>query len=259
MIALAIIVGFVTTNIIQKQILFYDIFHILDKIDFFIDKMNVDIQESWKKLLHDEFEKPYFEQLVRFVKSEYRETTCYPPGNQIFSAFDHCHFETLKVVIIGQDPYHGVGQANGLCFSVNDGITHPPSLINIFKEIQSDLGTPYPKSGNLERWAKQGVLLLNATLTVRAHQAGSHQKKGWEVFTDAVIRTINAHSNDVIFLLWGGYAKQKAKLISADTHTILTSGHPSPLSANRGYWFGNKHFSKTNECLVSKGKTAIQW
>ena len=163
------------------------------------------------------------------------------------------------MVIIGQDPYHGIGQANGLCFSVNDGIQHPPSLINIFKEIASDLDRSYPDSGNLERWAKQGVLLLNATLTVRAHQAGSHQKKGWEVFTDAVIKLINEHSENVVFLLWGGYAKQKAKLISSDRHCILMSGHPSPLSANRGYWFGNKHFSKTNTYLIEKGKQAVNW
>lgn len=218
--------------------------------------MNVIIDESWKSYLQDEFNKPYFKQLTQFVKQEYENHICFPKGKHIFSAFDFCKFNNLKVVIIGQDPYHGVGQANGLCFSVNEGIKHPPSLINIFKEIESDLNIPYPKSGNLERWAEQGVLLLNATLTVRAHQAGSHQNKGWETFTDAVIQTISMHKENVVFLLWGGFAKKKAKLIDASKHHILTSGHPSPLSANRGYWFGNKHFSKTNAILKSN---AINW
>ncbi|MBR9845847.1 MAG: uracil-DNA glycosylase [Algicola sp.] len=221
--------------------------------------MNVNIHESWKNLLVDEFNKPYFETLTAFVRSEYMHHTCYPPGKQIFSSFNHCHFDDVKIVIIGQDPYHGAGQANGLCFSVNDGIAHPPSLINIFKEIESDLNIQYPKSGNLERWAKQGVLLLNATLTVRAHEAGSHQKKGWETFTDAVIKNISIHKEDVVFLLWGGFAKQKAKLIDSNKHNIFTSGHPSPLSANRGYWFGNKHFSKTNSYLSDKGYAPINW
>ena len=221
--------------------------------------MNVNIHESWKNLLVDEFNKPYFETLTAFVRSEYAHHTCYPPGKQIFSAFNHCHFDDVRIVIIGQDPYHGVGQANGLCFSVNDGIAHPPSLINIFKEIESDLNIPCPKSGNLERWAKQGVLLLNATLTVRAHEAGSHQKKGWETFTDAVIKNISIHKENVVFLLWGGFAKQKSKLIDSNTHKIFTSGHPSPLSANRGYWFGNKHFSKTNSYLLDRGYTPINW
>lgn len=221
--------------------------------------MNVDIHNSWETYLQEEFNKPYFENLLQFVKTEYANYQCYPPRKNIFSAFDWCPFDDLKVVIIGQDPYHGDGQANGLCFSVNDGMAHPPSLINIFKEIETDLGKAYPKSGNLERWAHQGVLLLNATLTVRVHQAGSHQNKGWETFTDAVIKTINNEKEQVIFLLWGGFAKQKAKLINTRKHIILASGHPSPLSANRGYWFGNKHFSKTNFLLEQAGQKAIVW
>ena len=221
--------------------------------------MDVTIHHSWKFYLKNEFNKPYFIKLAEFVKSEYSIHQCYPKGKQIFSAFDWCPFDNLKVVIIGQDPYHGQGQAHGLCFSVNDEIAHPPSLINIFREIETDLGVPYPESGNLERWAKQGVLLLNATLTVRAHQAGSHQNKGWEVFTDQVIKTISDNKNDVVFLLWGGYAKQKIKLIDGERHHILTSGHPSPLSANKGYWFGNKHFSKTNFLLEQAGQVPIVW
>lgn len=197
--------------------------------------------------------------MANFVKKEYTTTTCYPKEADIFAAFDYCNLNNLKVVIIGQDPYHGPNQANGLCFSVKDEIAHPPSLINIFKEISADLEVDYPKSGNLERWAKQGVLLLNATLTVRAHEAGSHQKKGWETFTDEVIQQISKEKEDVIFLLWGGFAKKKAKLIDKSKHHILESGHPSPLSANRGYWFGNKHFSKTNELLSSLGKEIIEW
>lgn len=221
--------------------------------------MPVDIHPSWKDRLRPEFEKSYFVGLTEFVKNEYAQHTCYPKGSDIFSAFDHCPFDNTKVVIIGQDPYHGPDQANGLCFSVKDGIPHPPSLINIFKEIETDIGVPYPKSGNLERWADQGVLLLNATLTVRAHQAGSHQKKGWETFTDAVIKTISNEKEGVVFLLWGGFAKKKAALIDKNKHHILTSGHPSPLSANRGYWFGNKHFSKANEILVRNGESPINW
>ncbi|WP_341215821.1 uracil-DNA glycosylase [uncultured Wocania sp.] len=221
--------------------------------------MKVDIHESWKPYLQREFDKPYFNSLTNFVKTEYKTQTCFPPGNQIFNAFNHCHFKDVKVVIIGQDPYHGVGQANGLCFSVNDNMAHPPSLINIFKEIETDLGIPYPKSGNLLRWANQGVLLLNATLTVRAHQAGSHQKKGWENFTDAVIKIISDKKEGVVFLLWGGFAKQKVKLINKEKHHVLESGHPSPLSANRGYWFGNKHFSKVNLLFEQKGKKKIAW
>ena len=221
--------------------------------------MNVDIHSSWKPYLKTEFEKPYFKNLVEFVKKEYTSYNCFPKGTDIFNAFNHCSFDDAKVVIIGQDPYHGVGQANGLCFSVNDGISHPPSLINIFKEIEEDLSVPYPKSGNLMPWADQGVLLLNATLTVRAHEAGSHQNKGWEQFTDAVIELISKEKSNVIFLLWGGFAKKKKKLIDTSKNFVLESGHPSPLSANRGYWFGNKHFSKTNSLLEQVGEMAIDW
>ncbi len=221
--------------------------------------MTVNIDKSWKLPLEQEFEQPYFQELVSFVKTEYSQHLCYPQGKHIFAAFDHSPFEKTKVVIIGQDPYHGPNQANGLCFSVCVGIQHPPSLINIFKEIESDLGIPYPKSGNLERWADQGVLLLNATLTVRAHQAGSHQKKGWETFTDHVIKTISKEQEGIVFLLWGGYAKKKTALIDENKHYILASGHPSPLSANRGYWFGNKHFSKTNDLMIKLGKQPIEW
>ncbi|MFD1613809.1 uracil-DNA glycosylase [Gelatiniphilus marinus] len=221
--------------------------------------MNVEIHPSWKPFLQTEFNKAYFETLIDFVKHEYVNETCFPPENQIFNAFNRCHFEDVKVVIIGQDPYHGIGQANGLCFSVNQGIAHPPSLINIFKEIEKDVSIPYPKSGDLIRWANQGVLLLNATLTVRAHQAGSHQKKGWELFTDAVIKLISTNKEGVVFLLWGGFAKRKEKLINTAKHHVLKSGHPSPLSANRGYWFGNKHFSKANLLLKQKGLKEIVW
>lgn len=221
--------------------------------------MNVNIDTSWKDRLEPEFEKAYFKSLVHFVKNEYSQYTCYPKGSEIFSAFDHCSFDDVNVVIIGQDPYHGPGQANGLCFSVNDGIPHPPSLINIFREIETDLGKPYPQSGNLERWADQGVLLLNATLTVRAHQAGSHQNKGWEIFTDEVIRKVSEEKEHVVFLLWGGYAKRKGSKIDRSKHCVLETGHPSPLSANRGLWFGNKHFSKTNAYLEQQGQEPIAW
>lgn len=221
--------------------------------------MKVAIDSSWNQQLQAEFKKPYFKELTSFVKQEYETNICYPKGSDIFAAFDHCSFEDTKVVIIGQDPYHGPEQANGLCFSVKDNIPHPPSLINIFKEITTDTGVAYPKSGNLERWADQGVLLLNATLTVRAHEAGSHQKKGWEKFTDAVIKKLSDDKENLVFLLWGGYAKKKAKLINGDKHQILTSGHPSPLSANRGYWFGNGHFSKTNNILQELGNKSIIW
>ncbi len=221
--------------------------------------MPVNIEESWKQQLKQEFEQPYFSLLTDFVKKEYAQHICYPEGRAIFAAFDRSPFDKTKVVIIGQDPYHSPNQANGLCFSIKDGIPHPPSLINIFKEIESDLGKPYPHSGNLERWAEQGVLLLNATLTVRAHQAGSHQKKGWETFTDAVIQKLSDKKEGVIFLLWGGFAKKKSALIDCSKHHVLTSGHPSPLSANRGYWFGNKHFSQTNEILKGVGKEPIAW
>ncbi len=221
--------------------------------------MNIQMEKAWKEALAPEFSKTYFKDLVRFVKKEYSQHTCYPKGAHIFAAFDNCPLDKLKVVIIGQDPYHGPNQANGLCFSVYDGISHPPSLINIFKELETDIGKPYPKSGDLSHWAQQGVLLINATLTVRAHQAGSHQKKGWETFTDAVIKYISEHTEHTVFLLWGGFAKNKGRIIDPDKHYILTSGHPSPLSANRGYWFGNKHFSKTNAYLKSLGKSPIDW
>ena len=197
--------------------------------------------------------------MSNFVKQEYQTNKCYPKGKDIFAAFDYCDFNKVKVVIIGQDPYHGPGQANGLCFSVHDGIAHPPSLINIFKELETDLGKNYPSSGDLSAWAKQGVLLLNASLTVRAHQAGSHQGKGWEQFTDAVIQKISEQKEEVVFLLWGGFAKKKGAKIDQKKHQVFTSGHPSPLSANRGYWFGNEHFSKTNDYLKSIGKEPINW
>ncbi|WP_284652572.1 uracil-DNA glycosylase [Flavobacterium terrisoli] len=221
--------------------------------------MLIKIHSSWHDQLSAEFEKSYFEKLVSFVKNEYATKTCFPIGTQIFAAFDHCSFDNVKVVIIGQDPYHGVGQANGLCFSVNDGIAFPPSLINIFKEIESDLKMPFPRSGNLERWADQGVLLLNATLTVRESEAGSHQNQGWETFTDAVIQKISDEKQNVVFLLWGGFAKKKGARIDRARHYVLETGHPSPLSANRGLWFGNKHFSKTNAYLQTIGAAEIQW
>lgn len=221
--------------------------------------MQVKIHSSWQNVLTEEFEKNYFHSLISFVKSEYLSKKCFPKGSQIFSAFDHCPFDELKVVIIGQDPYHGVGQANGLCFSVNDGIPFPPSLINIFKEIETDLNIPNPKTGNLERWANQGVLLLNATLTVREGEAGSHQGKGWEQFTDAVIQKISTEKENIVFLLWGSFAKQKGSKIDRTKHFVLETGHPSPLSANRGLWFGNKHFSKTNEYLIQKNLKPINW
>lgn len=217
------------------------------------------LHDSWKPILSTEFNAPYFLALTEFVLNEYNNFQCYPPKNQVFRAFSTCSLEELKVVIIGQDPYHGQGQANGLAFSVNDHVVHPPSLANIFKEIQSDLAVPYPQSGDLTPWATQGVLLLNATLTVRSGQAGSHQKRGWEQFTDTVIRKISDTTNNVVFMLWGGYAKKKSKLIDCSKHMILESGHPSPLSANRGYWFDNQHFSKANGYLESKANKAIIW
>ncbi len=221
--------------------------------------MDVKIHSSWQAVLSDEFDKPYFHQLISFVKSEYATKRCFPKGSEIFAAFDHCHFNDVKVVIIGQDPYHGFGQANGLCFSVNEGIPFPPSLINIFKEIEIDLNQAFPRTGNLERWADQGVLLLNATLTVRESEAGSHQNKGWETFTDAVIQKISDEKSNIVFLLWGGFAKKKGARIDRGKHHILETGHPSPLSANRGLWFGNRHFSKTNGYLKTIGKEAIDW
>ncbi|MFK7031042.1 uracil-DNA glycosylase [Flavobacterium oreochromis] len=221
--------------------------------------MEVKIHNSWREILKEEFNKAYFENLINFVKNEYQIGRCFPKGSQIFSAFDHCHFDDVKVVIIGQDPYHGLGQANGLCFSVNEGVSFPPSLINIFKEIESDLKISIPSSGNLERWAEQGVLLLNATLTVRENTAGSHQNKGWELFTDAVIQKISDEKENVVFLLWGGFAKKKGAKIDRTKHCVLETGHPSPLSANRGLWFGNRHFSKTNDYLKSINKEEIKW
>lgn len=221
--------------------------------------MNVKIEESWRRHIGAEFEKPYFARLTEFVRSEYASTKCYPPGNLIFNAFNLCPFDKVKAVIIGQDPYHEPGQAHGLSFSVNDGVPFPPSLVNIFKEIENDTGTPVPSSGNLTRWAEQGVLLLNATLTVRAHQAASHQRKGWEEFTDAAIQALSRDRNHLVFILWGGYARSKARLIDASRHLILQSVHPSPLSANRGGWFGNHHFSFCNRYLEANGMTPIRW
>lgn len=220
--------------------------------------MDVKIAVSWKSQLSEEFQKPYFEQLIRFVKSEYKTYTVYPPGKEIFRAFDECDFSDAKVVIIGQDPYHGPGQANGLCFSVHEGVRVPPSLVNIFKEIHADLCKPIPKSGELERWAEQGVLLLNATLTVRESSPGSHQNKGWETFTDAVIKKISDEKQNVVFLLWGAYAQKKGEIIDRNKHLVLMSAHPSPFSADRGF-FGNKHFSKANVYLKSKGLKEIEW
>ena len=221
---------------------------------------NVKIEESWKAVLASEFEQPYFSAIKQVLVQEKKAgKTIYPPGSLIFNAFDSTPFEQVKVVIIGQDPYHGPGQAHGLCFSVQDGIPKPPSLENIFKELHTDLGVAVPQSGNLQRWADQGVFLLNASLTVRRHQANSHKDIGWHKFTDAVIRKLSQEREGIVFLLWGGFAKKKASLINELKHYILTSGHPSPLSANKGYWFGNKHFSKTNEILEQQGLTPIQW
>lgn len=227
--------------------------------------MNVKIEESWKQHIGEEFDKQYFVDLTNFVKEEYLRTPCYPPGRLIFNAFNLCPFDDVKVVIIGQDPYHEPGQAMGLSFSVPDGITFPPSLINIFKEIQMDLGTPMPATGDLTRWAKQGVLLLNATLTVRAHQAASHQRKGWEEFTDAAIKALSKDKEHLVFILWGGYARSKAKLIDTSKHLILESVHPSPLSANRGGWFGNHHspaamrICSRTELRLSNGRYTYQY
>jgi uracil-DNA glycosylase len=220
--------------------------------------MDVRIEESWKQQLQQEFEKPYFIQLTEFVRLEYASQKIYPPAKLIFNAFDQCPFDRVKVVILGQDPYHGPGQAHGLCFSVNDGVDFPPSLQNIFKEIKADTGVPIPTSGNLERWAQQGVLLLNATLTVRAHQAGSHQRKGWEQFTDAVIHLVAEKLENVVFILWGNYAISKGEFVDPRRHFVLKSVHPSPLSASRGF-FGNKQFSSTNSYLIEHGKEPIKW
>ncbi len=220
--------------------------------------MEVKIEASWKEQLHVEFEQTYFNQLIGFVKAEYKNGTVYPPGKEIFRAFDCCDFNSVRVVIIGQDPYHGPGQANGLCFSVREGMRLPPSLLNIFKEIEKDLGKHIPTTGELERWANQGVLLLNATLTVRASEAGSHQNKGWEIFTDAVIKKLSDSKNNLVFLLWGAYAQKKGEIIDRTKHLVLMSAHPSPFSADRGF-FGNKHFSQTNAYLKNKGLKEIEW
>lgn len=220
--------------------------------------MDVKISESWKSRLSDEFSKPYFLQLADFVRREYATQTVFPPGKEIFRAFDACDFDQVKVVIIGQDPYHGPGQANGLCFSVREGVPLPPSLLNIFKEIRQDLGKPIPATGDLERWSRQGVLLLNATLTVRAATPGSHQNKGWELFTDEVIRKLSAERQNLVYLLWGAYAQKKGQIIDRNNNLVLMSPHPSPFSADRGF-FGCKHFSKTNDYLRSKGVEEIEW
>lgn len=220
--------------------------------------MEVKISADWRDILQTEFDKPYFEQLTKFVRSEYGTTQVFPAGRNIFRAFDKCPFESLKVVIIGQDPYHGVGQANGLCFSVDDGVPFPPSLQNIFKEINDDLGVAVPASGNLDRWAEQGVLLLNAVLTVRAHEAASHAGRGWEQFTDAVVRIINERKQGIVYMLWGNYAQRKGQVADASKNLILKSVHPSPLSVYRGF-FGCKHFSQANAYLQSIGKSPIIW
>lgn len=221
--------------------------------------INPVIEEGWKAKLWPEFQKEYFQNLKDFLSAEKAHYTIYPKGSEIFAAFDNTPPDKVRVVIIGQDPYHGEGQAHGLCFSVNEGIPHPPSLVNIFKELSDDLGVPYPKSGSLMKWARQGVLLLNATLTVRAHQAGSHQNKGWETFTNAVIECVSRESEHVVFLLWGRYAQEKERLIDTGRHVVLKSGHPSPMSANRGLWFGNRHFSRTNSILRSWNYPEIDW
>lgn len=221
--------------------------------------MNVKIEESWKAQLTPEFEKPYFSLLTQAVRQEYAAGTCYPPGKQIFNAFNLCPFDKAKVVIIGQDPYHEPGQAHGLSFSVQDGVPFPPSLQNIFKEIENDLGTPVPQSGNLSRWAEQGVLLLNATLTVRAHQANSHAQLGWQTFTDAAIRALATQREHLVYMLWGGYARGKAYMIDRTRNLVLESVHPSPLSANRGGWFGQHQFSRCNDYLRQQGKEPVEW
>lgn len=220
--------------------------------------MNVRIDDSWKEKLDSEWNKEYFVKLTDFVRDRYRATTVYPPASRIFAAFDSCPFDEVKVVILGQDPYHGPGQANGLCFSVGDGVMMPPSLINIFKEVSSDLGVTMPTNGNLDRWARQGVLLLNATLTVEAHQAGSHQGRGWEEFTDAAVRRLAEDRDGLVFMLWGSYAIRKGDFIDRSRHLVLTAPHPSPLSAYRGF-FGCKHFSQANAWLRAHGQKEIEW
>ena len=221
--------------------------------------MNVKIEESWRQHLGAEFKKSYFVNLTRLVSEEYQNHACYPPEQFIFNAFNLCPFDRVKVVVIGQDPYHEPGQAMGLSFSVPEGIPAPPSLINIFKEIEMDLGKPMPANGNLTRWADQGVLLLNATLTVRAHEANSHQRLGWTTFTDAAIKALSDQRDNLVFMLWGGFARSKKYLIDTKRHLVLESVHPSPLSANRGGWFGNHHFSRCNAFLESKGLEPVEW
>ena len=220
--------------------------------------MTVRIDESWRQVLQPEFDKPYFELLTHFVRQAYRTTQCFPPAGQIFRAFDLCPFDKVRVVIIGQDPYHDVNQAHGLCFSVQDGVPAPPSLVNIYKELQRDLGKPIPSSGNLTHWAEQGVLLLNATLTVEAHKAGSHQGKGWEELTDAAIQALNRQREHIVFMLWGSYAQRKGQFIDRRRHLVLTAVHPSPLSAYRGF-IGCGHFSQANAYLQQHGRSPIVW
>ncbi|MGB0391522.1 MAG: uracil-DNA glycosylase [Salibacteraceae bacterium] len=221
--------------------------------------MEINLPSCWKQKLNSEVEKDYFKELIQFVNQEYKTETVFPEKANLFAAFGACKMADLKVVIIGQDPYHGKGQANGLCFSVNQGIANPPSLTNIFKEIKAEKIDVEDTNGDLSRWANQGVLLLNATLSVREGEAGSHQKMGWEKFTDAVIKVIDDNCNEVVFMLWGGYAKKKGKKVNRSKHLVLESGHPSPLSANRGYWFGNNHFVKCNQYLKEQGKSGIDW
>jgi len=229
-------------------------------IGFISSNMGIHLEKSWLELLHEEFGSAYFLDLEQFLHKERNgNVSIYPPEQKVYSAFNLCHFLKTKVVILGQDPYHGPNQAHGLCFSVNEGIPHPPSLQNIFKELQREVGLAYPKSGDLRPWAEQGVLLLNATLTVRQGEAGSHQGKGWEIFTDRVIELVNVKCEGVVFLLWGGFAKKKGKMIDRNKHLVLESGHPSPLSANRGYWFGNNHFIQCNDWLIAKGQAPIDW
>jgi len=220
--------------------------------------MNVRIEESWRRVLQPEFDKPYFELLTSFVRQAYQTRECFPPARLIFNAFDSCPFDKVRVVIIGQDPYHDVGQAHGLCFSVPDGVAIPPSLMNIYKELNRDLHIPIPTSGNLSHWVEQGVLLLNATLTVEAHHPGSHQNKGWEELTDAVIQALNDQREHLVFMLWGAYARRKAQMVNTHRHLVLTAPHPSPLSAYQGF-IGCGHFSKANEYLVLHGEQPINW
>lgn len=220
--------------------------------------MKVNIEASWGARLQEQFDAPYFQTLTEFVREEYAKGPCYPPGREIFNAFNLCPFDKVKVVIIGQDPYHGPGQAEGLCFSVKEGVKMPPSLVNIFREVQADTGSPLPPNGSLRRWAEQGVMLLNATLTVRAHQAASHQKHGWEEFTDAVIRCLAEERDHLVFILWGSSAQQKGRVIDRERHLVLSSAHPSPLSAYHGF-FGNHHFTRCNDYLVRHGEQPIVW